>query len=208
MADSLIQRAKEAVVAGGLDQTFLTELEAELHQLADGVQTATKSADASESALLAAKEQFVRLQADFENFRKRSAMEKDTLKIAIKGDTVAELLPLIDNFELAQRQLKVETEGEKKIDGAYQGLYKQMVELFRGLGLEATPGVGEPFDPNVHDAIMREANEDVPDGTVLEEFRKGFKLADRLLRPAMVKVSYSETPSQVEVSVTTSESSE
>ena len=64
-----------------------------------------------------------------------------------------------------------------------------MVESFRSLGVEATPGVGHPFDPKFHDAIMQEPNDDVPDGTVLAEFRKGFKLGDKLLRAAMVKVS-------------------
>ena len=70
-----------------------------------------------------------------------------------------------------------------------QGLYKQMVDSFRSLGVEAVPGVGHPFDPNFHEAIVSETNDDVPDGTVLQEFRKGFQCGDRLLRPAMVKVS-------------------
>ena len=63
-----------------------------------------------------------------------------------------------------------------------------MVEIFRTLGVDAVPGVGQPFDPNFHDAVMREQNDDVPDGTVLQEFRKGFRHGDKLLRPAMVKV--------------------
>lgn len=171
------------------------------------------------------RDKFLRLQADFDNFRKRTAGEKDALRASVKADTVGELLPLVDNFELAKSQLKLESEGEKKVDAAYQGLYKQMVEIFRGLGLEAVPGevpgnsvgggcfsalpaspatpprpagaplapgVGSPFDPALHDAIMREASDEVPDGTVLEEFRKGFALGDRLLRPAMVKVSYND----------------
>ena len=69
-----------------------------------------------------------------------------------------------------------------------QGLYKQMVDIFRGMGMEACSGKGTVFDPNFHDAIMREQNEDVPDGTILQEFRRGFKIGDRLLRPAMVQV--------------------
>jgi molecular chaperone GrpE (heat shock protein) len=69
-----------------------------------------------------------------------------------------------------------------------QGLYKQMVETFKSLGVEAVPGVGQPFDPNFHDAIAREENDDLPDGTVLKEFRRGFRLGNALLRPAMVQV--------------------
>ena len=64
-----------------------------------------------------------------------------------------------------------------------------MVDTFRSLGVEAVPGVGHPFDPNYHEAIVSEPNDDVPDGTVLQEFRKGFQCGDRLIRPAMVKVS-------------------
>ena len=63
-----------------------------------------------------------------------------------------------------------------------------MVDTFRNLGVEAVPGVGHPFDPNFHEAIVSEPNDDVPDGTVLQEFRKGFQCGDRLIRPAMVKV--------------------
>ena len=63
-----------------------------------------------------------------------------------------------------------------------------MVESFRGLGVEAVPGVGAPFDPELHEAIMREEKDDVPDGTVLREFRRGFRLGDKLLRAAMVQV--------------------
>ena len=67
-----------------------------------------------------------------------------------------------------------------------------MVEAFKSLGVEAVPGVGELFDPEYHDAIMREPHEDVPDGTVLQEFRRGFRLGNTLLRPGMVKVSSSD----------------
>lgn len=198
MADSLIERAEEVANNGVVDdsfrETYVQELKAELDQLKERAASSALTAVALEENLKSVKEQFVRLSADFDNFRKRSATERDNLKSSIKGDTVAAMLPLIDNFELAKSNLKLETEGEKKIDAAYQGLYKQMVELFRGMGLEAVPGAGEPFDPEVHEAIMREPNEDVPDGTVLEEFRKGFMLGDRLLRPAMVKVSFSDAP--------------
>lgn len=69
-----------------------------------------------------------------------------------------------------------------------QSLYKQMVDIIRALGVEAVPTTGTPFDPSIHDGIMREPSSEHPDGTVLMEFRKGFRIKDRLLRPAMVKV--------------------
>ena len=72
-----------------------------------------------------------------------------------------------------------------------QGLYKQMVEIFKSLGIEAVPGAGQPFDPEFHDAIMREENNEVPNNTVLQELRRGFRLGKTLLRPSMVKVCIS-----------------
>ena len=194
MAASLIERAQEA--AGGsadvVDETFVAELTAELEQLKFRAESAEKSAVAFEDTLKTTKDQFVRLTADFENFRKRSQSEQEDLKTKVRGDTLLELLPLIDNFDLAKQQLKIETEGEERIANAYNGLYKQMVELFRGLGLEATPGVGSEFDPEVHEAIMREHSDEFDDGIVSEEFRKGFSFKDRLLRAAMVKVAFKE----------------
>lgn len=196
MTSSLIERAQEVASSGVVDedfqQVFVEELQQELDSLRTRAESAEKSATAFEDTLKNTKDQFVRLTADFENFRKRSQAEQDALKSSVKGDALLELLPLVDNFELAKQQLKIETEGEQKIADAYQGLYKQMVELFRGLGLEAVPGVGSPFDPEVHEAIMREHSDEFDEGVVMEEFRKGFQFKERLLRPAMVKVAYKE----------------
>ena len=194
MAASLIERAQEAAAGSAdvVDETFVAELTAELEQLKFRAESAEKSAVAFEDTLKSTKDQFVRLTADFENFRKRSQSEQEDLKTKVRGDTLLELLPLIDNFDLAKQQLKIETEGEEKIAKAYDGLYKQMVELFRGLGLEATPGVGTEFDPEVHEAIMREHSDEFDEGIVSEEFRKGFMFKERLLRAAMVKVAFKE----------------
>lgn len=210
MADSLIERAKEVATTGTVDdafkESFVSELEAELGVLAERAQQAEAQAAALEETLKSTRDQFLRLNADFDNFRKRTAAEKERLRNDVKGDTVMQLVPLIDNFEAAKKALKLESEGEKRVDAAYQGLYKQMVTIFRDLGVEAVAGVGSPFDPNVHEAIMREPNDDVADGTVLEEFRKGFRLGDQLLRPAMVKVSFSDKPSAASESGSASES--
>jgi molecular chaperone GrpE len=80
-----------------------------------------------------------------------------------------------------------------------------MVDIMKGLGLDAVDTVGAVFDPELHEAIMREPNDEVPDGTVLLEFRKGFRMGDRLLRPAMVKVSFSEAPTAAASADTDSE---
>lgn len=170
----------------------LAELEAEMARLQQAASEAESRATSLEASVASTKDQFIRLTADFDNFRRRTREENAQLSDQVRGDVVKELLPLVDNFELARTQVKAETEAEQKINNSYQGLYKQMVDLMRSLGVEAVPTVGSPFDPNVHDAIMREPSNAHPDGTVLGEFRKGFSLGGKLLRPAMVKVSYTE----------------
>jgi len=204
--------ARQALQADELDRSLLEECLAELEgqtfdlrdKLAAAEEAASK-ASALETVVGTTKDQYVRLQADFENFRKRTAAEKDELAKRAQGDVVTSMLPVLDNFELARTQIKAETEGEEKLINSYQNLYKQLVEILRGLGVDAVPTVGAPFDPELHDAIMREPSDEVPDGTVLQEFRKGFKMGDRLLRPAMVKVSFAEDVADTPAAETTQE---
>ncbi|CAI7927390.1 unnamed protein product [Closterium sp. NIES-54] len=127
--------------------------------------------------------------------RKRSEREKLAMAATVRSDVVEALLPMIDSFERAKDSVKVETEAEKKIDGAYQGIYRQFVEVLRGLGVAAVETVGKEFDPNVHDAIMREDSTEFPEGVVTQEFRKGFVIGEKLIRPSMVKVSAGPGPS-------------
>lgn len=139
------------------------------------------------------------------NHRTKCALHACSLSVVQEADKqktganakmhlLEDLLPLIDNFDMASKSIKTTTEGEEKIHSSYQGLYRQMVDIFRGLGLEAVPTTGAQFDPEIHDGVMREENDEVADGEVLEEFRKGFKYRDQLLRPAMVKVAVSNKP--------------
>jgi molecular chaperone GrpE len=165
---------------------------------------------AATEATATAREQYLRLSADFENFRRRTAEEKADANARARGDVISSLLPLVDNFELARAQVKAETEAEQKINSSYQGLYRQLVDLLKAQGVEAVPTEGHPFDPELHEAIAREASDEVADGTVLQEFRKGFMMApgDRLLRPAMVKVSYNDAPVDTPAAETTQEEGE
>ncbi|GLC67154.1 G1/S-specific cyclin-E1 [Pleodorina starrii] len=193
---SPLDRAKKALEDGSLDKEELTSclagLESEMERLRSAASAADERASALESTVSNMKDQYVRLTADFENFRRRTREENAQLTDNVRGDVIKELLPIVDNFELARTQVKTETEGEAKINNSYQGLYKQMVDMMRSLGVEAVPTTGTPFDPNIHDAIMREPSSSHPDGTVLQEFRKGFSIGGKLVRPAMVKVSYTE----------------
>jgi molecular chaperone GrpE len=142
-----------------------------------------------EDQVAAMKDQYLRLNADFDNFRKRTLKEKENLSSSAKGDFVKALLPVLDNFDLAEKNIKGETEGEQKILTGYQNMHKQLMEILSSQGLEAVPGVGAPFDPNSHEAIMREESEEAEEDTILEEFRKGYIIGGTLIRASMVKVS-------------------
>ncbi|XP_062025779.1 uncharacterized protein LOC133742112 [Rosa rugosa] len=135
------------------------------------------------------KEKLIRLQADFDNCRKRFEKERLTVRTDAQGEVIESLLPMVDNFERAKQQIRPETEKEKKIDTSYQGIYKQFVEIMRSLRVASVPTKGKPFDPSVHEAIAREESQEFPEGIVIQEIRRGFLLGGRLLRPAMVKVS-------------------
>jgi molecular chaperone GrpE len=142
-----------------------------------------------EDQVAAMKDQYLRLNADFDNFRKRTLKEKENLASSAKGDFVKALLPVLDNFDLAEKNIKGSTEGEEKILTGYQNMHKQLMEILSSQGLQVVAGVGEPFDPNDHEAIMREENDEMDEDTIIEEFRKGYKIGSSLIRPSMVKVS-------------------
>jgi molecular chaperone GrpE len=136
-----------------------------------------------------AKAQYARLAADFDNFRKRTSKERENLEQLAKKDIITDLLPVIDNFERARTQLKPETEGEKAIHSSYQGVYKNLVDALKRMGVSAMRPEGEQFDPNFHEAMLREATNEHPEGTVLEQLVRGYLLKDLVVRHAMVKVA-------------------
>lgn len=135
------------------------------------------------------KEKFIRLNADLENFRKQTEKDRAKLTSNIRVEVVQSLLPLVDSFEKINLENTPETEKEQKISASYQGIYKQLVETLRYLGVGVVETVGKPFDPSVHEAISREASMQFKAGIVMHEVRRGFHLKERLLRPATVKVS-------------------
>lgn len=133
--------------------------------------------------------QSIRITADFENYRKRTSKEKEDLEQQVKRNTINELLPIVDNFERARAQIKPQNDGEMTIHKSYQSVYKQLVDSLKRLGVSPMRPEGQEFDPNLHEAVMREPTDEVPEGTVLEELVRGYYLGDRVLRHAMVKVA-------------------
>jgi len=138
--------------------------------------------------------QYLRLTADFENFRKRTRKEQEELGERSKCNTILELLPVIDNFERARTQLKAETEEAVGIHKSYQGIYKQLVECLKRIGVVPMRAKGNEFDPMLHEAVMREPSNEFGDGVVIEELQRGYLLGERVLRHAMVKVAMGGEP--------------
>jgi len=135
------------------------------------------------------KNQYVRISADFDNFRKRQSRDQDDLKIQLVSKALTSILPIVDNFERARQQLKPESEEAQALHRSYQGLYKQLVEVLKQQGVAPMRVVGQQFDPNLHEAVLREPSEEIKEDFVLEELQRGYHLEGKVLRHALVKVS-------------------
>ncbi|MBR8828348.1 MAG: nucleotide exchange factor GrpE [Gomphosphaeria aponina SAG 52.96 = DSM 107014] len=133
--------------------------------------------------------QYARMAADFENFRKRTLKEREILEQQVKRNTINEILPVVDNFERARTQIKPANEGEMAIHKSYQGVYKNLVDSLKRIGVAAMRPEGQPFDPNYHEAMLREPTNEYPEDTVIEQLVRGYTLGDQVLRHAMVKVA-------------------
>jgi molecular chaperone GrpE len=130
----------------------------------------------------------LRARADLDNFRKRSLREKeDAIRYANNG-LLEKLLPVIDNFELGLDAARNATDAASVLQGMSM-VHRQLQDFIRSQGLEEVPADGEAFDPNKHDAVSQEFSADVPEGQVIRQVRKGYKLKDRLIRAASVIVS-------------------
>jgi molecular chaperone GrpE len=129
-------------------------------------------------------DRLARLQAEFDNARKRQEREKQEFRDYATGSVVEQFLPVLDNFSLA---LGANASAEQLRTGV-ELIVKQMDETLRGLQVQAIPTVGQPFDPRVHEALGTVERDDLPDHSVAEEIRKGYRIRERLLRPAMVRV--------------------
>ena len=135
------------------------------------------------------KNQYVRISADFDNFRKRQSRDQDDLKIQLVSKSLTAILPIVDNFERARQQLKPESDEAQALHRSYQGLYKQLVEVLKQQGVAPMRVVGQQFDPSLHEAVLREPSQDYKEDFVIEELQRGYHLDGKVLRHALVKVS-------------------
>ena len=135
------------------------------------------------------KSQYIRIAADFDNFRKRQSRDQDDLKIQLVSKALTAILPIVDNFERARQQLKPESEEAQTLHRSYQGLYKQLVEVLKQQGVAPMRVVGQQFDPTLHEAVTREPSEEFSEDFIVEELQRGYHLDGKVLRHALVKVS-------------------
>ncbi len=129
-------------------------------------------------------DRLARLQAEFENARKRAEKEKADFRDYATGSVVEQFLPVVDNFELALKS----TGTLDQLRAGVELIVKQMDEILRGLQVQTVPTVGEEFDPRQHEAMGSVERDDLPDQHVAEEVRRGYRLREKLIRPALVRV--------------------
>jgi len=135
--------------------------------------------------------QYIRLSADFDNFRKRHEQEKEALIKFGTENALTKLIEVLDNFERGQKSLE-NVDDCAKVKESFDLIQKQVYETLTKLGLEEIKAVGEEFDPNFHEAVMQTPTNEHKEHTVIAELRKGYKMGDKVLRPTMVNVATAE----------------
>lgn len=138
-----------------------------------------------EKSLKDANDKFLRTLAEYDNYRKRSVREKEQAYADSKASVLTEFLPVLDNFERAAGNKDASLEDYQK---GIDMIFNQFTAIFKKQGAESFGEAGDTFDPNIHSAVMHSEDETQPENTVAEVFSKGYKLGDKILRPAVVKV--------------------
>ena len=133
-------------------------------------------------------QQYIRLAADFDNYRKRQAQERESLLKYGSENALKKMIEVLDNFERGAKALE-KVEDCQTVKDSFNLVHKQVIETLEKLGLEPIETEGKTFDPNFHDAVMQTPNNEVPEHTILNELQKGYKLGDKVLRPALVNVA-------------------
>ncbi|MFD1736626.1 nucleotide exchange factor GrpE [Bacillus salitolerans] len=185
--DTLQEEVIEEVLES--EEDLSNELHNDVDQLEiDESTDALKKVSELEAAIEEKENKILRLQADFDNYRRRVRLDQEAASKYRAQNLVSDILPALDNFE---RALKVDTEDEK-MKSLLQGMemvYRQLVEAVKNEGVEVIEAVGQVFDPHLHQAVMQVEDSNFEPNTVVEEFQKGYKLYDRVIRPSMVKVN-------------------
>ncbi len=157
----------------------------EAEETLEEVEAEISEEDEKDKELKALNDKYLRVVAEYDNYRKRTAKEKESIYPEAKVAVVAAMLPVMDNLERALNAAKAE-------DPLYEGVkmtLKQFEDAFKNIGVEEIKAVGEKFDPKFHNAVMHIEDENFGENEIAEEFQKGYKLGDRIIRYSMVKVA-------------------
>ena len=131
-------------------------------------------------------DQMLRLAAEYDNFRRRSQREKEAIYSDVKANVLGDLLPVIDNFERALNETSSDAESYKK---GVEMIFNQLIDTMKKHSVEAYGEIGEEFDPNFHNAVMHIEDENLGENVISQVFSKGYKVGDKVIRPATVQVA-------------------
>lgn len=182
------EQTEENLSAGPLEKT--EETEEEKTAAADEPKTEGEKDEVAvlNEKLAELQDRYLRLSAEYDNFRKRTAKEKESMFSDGKAHCAAAFLPFFDNLERAVESAKAEANPEAIVEGMDK-IIKQLKEILAGLGIEEIPAKGEEFDPERHNAAMHIEDETIDTNTVVEEFQKGYMMDGKVLRHSVVKVA-------------------
>ena len=154
----------------------------------DNIQTSETSVENWKEKYEILNNQYIRLAADFDNFRKRQEAERESLLKYGAENTVKKLIEVLDNFDRGMKAIET-VEDCEKVKECYQLAFKNFNDVLNKIGLEIIPAEGEEFDPALHEAVMQTPTEETPENIIINELQKGYKLGDKVLRASLVNVA-------------------
>ncbi|WP_046214695.1 nucleotide exchange factor GrpE [Paenibacillus wulumuqiensis] len=178
-----IQAEDNNVAAESVDTTDSANTESAAEEVVSRAELERVQAHADDQT-----QRLLRAQADFDNFRRRTQKEKEELAKYASAQLITELIPVIDNFERAMAT-RPENPELKSFSKGVDMIFRQLSDVLKNTGLTPMEAVGQPFNPEFHQAVMQVESDEYEEGIVVEELQKGYVLKDKVIRPAMVKVS-------------------
>ena len=177
--------AAQEDTAEGSEEEALEEAASEAAAMQEEIEALKGQVEKLTGDLQEKKDRLLRLQADFDNFRRRSAKEREEISAVVTQNFCKDMLPLLDNFE---RAMAAETKDVEAFQKGVEMIFTQFQEVLKKNGLEQIEAVGQKFDPNFHQAVMRVEDPEKEDDTVAQELQKGYMVKGRVIRPSMVQV--------------------
>lgn len=168
-----------------------TQAEENVEETAEKTETVKEEVNPLQAKYDELNNHYIRLAADFDNYRKRQAQERESLLKYGAENTVKKLIEVLDNFDRGAKAIET-VEDCEKVKECFNLAYKNFKDVLTKIGLEEIKAEGEEFDPNLHEAVMQTPTSDKPEHTIIAELQKGYKLGDKVLRPTLVNVATSE----------------